>query len=329
MTIADELQRRWYDPNAVPVWWTLPVAALYGAATRLRRWLYRHRWLRSEWLPVPVVVVGNIVVGGAGKTPLTIALVDALRARGWHPGVVSRGYGGSARVPMLLDARPDPAVVGDEPALIRIRTGAHVAVGARRVDAAQLLLGAGVDLILADDGLQHYALARDIEISVVDGVRRYGNGRLLPAGPLREPESRLRGIDFRVCNGGSPAAGEIPMQLVLEHAVALTDPAHTFALDRLAGQRAHAVAGIGNPDRFFEALRAAHIEVIEHAFTDHRRYASSDFDVDDDIPVLMTEKDAVKCVAFARENWWAVPATAHLPDAWFDALDARLRTGRG
>jgi tetraacyldisaccharide 4'-kinase len=329
MAIADELQRRWYDPAAVPVWWTLPLAALYGTVTRLRRWLYRHRWLRSGRLPVPVIVVGNIVAGGAGKTPLTIALVEALRARGWNPGVVSRGYGGSARAPMLLDARPDPAVVGDEPALIRTRTRANVAVGAQRVDAARLLIAAGADLVIADDGLQHYALMRDIEICVMDGVRRFGNGRLLPAGPLREPESRLRVVDFRVCNGGAPTAGEIPMQLGLERAVALTDPEQTLALDRLAGRRAHAVAGIGNPDRFFDALRAAGIDVIEHPFADHYRYASSDFDFGDDIPVLMTEKDAVKCAAFARANWWAVPATARLLDAWFDVLDARLRASRG
>jgi tetraacyldisaccharide 4'-kinase len=329
MTIADELQRRWYDPAAVPVWWTPPLAALYGAATRLRRWLYRRQWLRSERLPVPVIVVGNIVAGGAGKTPLTIALVEALRARGWNPGVASRGYGGSAHTPMLLDAHPDPAVVGDEPALIRTRTRANVAVGARRIDAARLLIAAGADLVIADDGLQHYALARDIEICVVDGVRRFGNGRLLPAGPLREPESRLRKVDFCVCNGGSPAAGEIPMQLVLERAMALAAPARTLALDQLAGRRAHAVAGIGNPDRFFEALRAVGIEVSEHAFADHHRYAPSDFDFDDDIPVLMTQKDAVKCEAFAQANWWAVPATARLPDAWFDALHARLRADRG
>ncbi|TAN07660.1 MAG: tetraacyldisaccharide 4'-kinase [Rhodanobacteraceae bacterium] len=329
MAIADELQRRWYNPAATPLWWTLPLAALYGTVTGARRWLYRRRWLHSERLPVPVIVVGNIVAGGAGKTPLTIALAEALRARGWNPGVVSRGYGGSVSGAVLLDARPDPAVAGDEPALIRTRTGARVAVGARRVDAARLLLTAGADVVIADDGLQHYALARDIEIAVVDGVRRFGNGRLLPAGPLREPASRLRGVDFQVCNGGAPVAGEIPMQLVVERVVALADPARTQSLSQFTGQRAHAVAGIGNPARFFGALRAAGIEVVEHAFVDHHRYTRADFDFGDAAPVLMTEKDAIKCSAFAQPNWWAVPATARLPGAWFDAIDARLRAGRG
>ncbi len=322
--VADKLQQRWYSPDAAPTWWSLPLATVYGIASGARRWLYRHRWLRVRRLPVPVLVVGNLVAGGAGKTPLVIALVEALRERGWKPGVVSRGYGGSATSPVLLDARADPAVVGDEPALIRERTGVPVAVGPKRVAAARLLLTQGVDVIVADDGLQHYALARDVEICVVDGVRRLGNGRLLPAGPLREPGVRLQEVDFVVGNGGEPREGEIPMRLVLADAISIADPDRKLPLEHFSGKRVHAVAGIGHPARFFDALRARGIEPIEHPFPDHHPHAASDFDFGDDHPVLMTEKDAVKCSAFAREQWWCVPATAALPPAFFDDLAARL-----
>jgi tetraacyldisaccharide 4'-kinase len=274
---------------------------------------------------VPVIVVGNIVVGGAGKTPLVIALIEALRQRGWKPGVVARGYDGSANSPRLLDAQPDPTVVGDEPALIRVQTGAAVAIGADRVAAARLLLAEGVDVIVADDGLQHYALARDVEVCVIDGVRRLGNGHLLPAGPLREPETRLHEVDFVVCNGGEPRAGEIPMRLALASAISIAHPGRRMPLARFSGQHVHAVAGIGHPARFFDALRAQGIEPIEHPFPDHHRHAVSDFDFGDDHPVLMTEKDAVKCATFTREHWWRVPVTPELPATFFDDAAARLR----
>ncbi|WIG55427.1 MAG: tetraacyldisaccharide 4'-kinase [Rhodanobacteraceae bacterium] len=325
MALADDLQECWYGNRPSP-WWTRPLAALYGGVTAMRRAMYRGDWLRSERLPVPVIVVGNIVAGGAGKTPLAIALVQALRERGFRPGVVSRGYGGSARAPMLLDAQPDPTVVGDEPALIKLQTGAPVAVGAKRVEAARLLLSEGVDVIIADDGLQHYALARDIEICVIDGVRRFGNGRLLPAGPLREPESRLRDVDFVVCNGGMARDGEVAMRLVLSNAVALADSATVRPLATFSNQSVHAIAGIGNPGRFFESLRANGIDVIEHLFPDHHRYVAADLDFGDGLPALMTEKDAVKCRAFAKENAWAVPVTADLPVSFFDAVAQIART---
>jgi tetraacyldisaccharide 4'-kinase len=330
LSLADDLQRRWYDPSASPAWWTLPLAALYGWVGGARRWVYRRNRSRRARLPVPVIVVGNIVAGGAGKTPLVVALVEGLRERGFHPGVASRGYGGTARVPTLLGAQPDPAVVGDEPALIRNRTGAPVAVGADRVAAARLLIDAGsgatgVDVIVADDGLQHYALDRDVEICVVDGDRRFGNGRLLPAGPLREPVSRLRDVDFIVCNGGAPRAGEVPMQLLLADAVRVPDPSVRKPLAAFSGQRVHAIAGIGNPRRFFDALRARGIEVIEHPFADHQRLAEADLEFGDEVPVLMTEKDAVKCRGFAKPPWWSVPATARLPGSFFDAVAARMQ----
>lgn len=321
MALIDTLESAWYGNGSAP-WWTRPLAALYGGAMHLRRGLYRHGWLRSVRLPVPVVVVGNLSVGGTGKTPLTIAVVEALHARGYRAGVVSRGHGGSQREPLLLDETPDPAQVGDEPCLIRA-SGAAVAVGRDRPAAARLLLDAGCNVLVADDGLQHYALARDIEICVIDGVRRFGNGRLLPAGPLREPLSRLRRVDFRVCNGGAAAKDEYPMQLHGSEVVALAD-GRQQALASFAGQRVHAVAAIGHPQRFFGSLRAAGIDVIEHAFADHRRFVPADLDFADDLPVLMTDKDAVKCQRFAKPHWWRVPVRAELPPSFHDALVARI-----
>ena len=323
MSLSETLQQRWYQDRPPP-WWTLPVAALYGAATRLRRALYRRGWKRSERLPVPVIVVGNITAGGAGKTPLVIALVDALRETGFRPGVVSRGHGGSAREPMLLNDDPDPRVVGDEPALVKLRTRAPVAVGRDRPKAAGLLLEAGVNVVIADDGLQHHALARDVEICVVDGVRRFGNARLLPAGPLREPVSRLREVDCIVCNGGEPQVGEIAMHLRAGDAFNLRDPSRAHALDTFAGRRVHAIAGIGHPPRFFAMLREQGVEVVEHPFPDHHAYSARDLAFGDSLPVLMTEKDAVKCRALAGENCWAVPVRACLQSAFFVMISERL-----
>lgn len=319
------MQQRWYGDRAPP-WWTLPLAALYAGIVKLRRALYRRGWLKSVHLPAPVIVVGNLTAGGSGKTPLVIALVEALRARGYEPGVVSRGYAGSARTPCLLGTEPDPVQTGDEPALIRTRTGAPVAIGVDRPAAARLLLDQGVNVIVADDGLQHYALARDIEICVIDGLRRFGNGRLLPAGPLREHESRLREADFIVCNGGVPSQGEVPMRLALSDAVAVGEPTRKLPLATFANRHVHAVAGIGHPQRFFDALHAAGVDTIEHPFPDHHHYAAHDLDFDDDAPVLMTEKDAVKCRSLAKPDWWSVPAMAELPASFLGAVVERLET---
>lgn len=321
MALIDTLESAWYGNGSAP-WWTRPLAALYGGAMRVRRGLYRRGWLRSVRLPVPVVVVGNLSVGGTGKTPLTIALVEALRARGYRPGVVSRGHGGSQREPLLLGDAPDPLQVGDEPCLIRA-SGATVAIGRDRPAAAQLLLDAGCNVVVADDGLQHYALARDVEICVIDGVRRFGNGRLLPVGPLREPLARLQRVDFRVCNGGVAVEGEYPMQLHGDEVVSLDD-AQRQPLAMFAGKRVHAVAAIGNPQRFFDSLRIAGIEVIAHAFGDHHAFTARDLGFADDLPVLMTDKDAVKCQRFAQLHWWRVPVRAELPAAFHDAVAARI-----
>lgn len=323
MALADRLESAWYGVGRVP-WWTRPLALLYGALTALRRVLYRVGVLRSVRLPVPVVVIGNLSVGGTGKTPLTIAVAEALRRRGYTPGVVSRGYGGTQEQPTLLGPSPDPAVVGDEPCLIHA-SGVTVAVGRRRPEAARLLIDAGCDVVIADDGLQHYALARNIELCVIDGVRRFGNSRLLPAGPLREPLSRLQQVDFRICNGGMVAPGDVPMQLQGALARALVNDA-IKPLTEFAGQTVHAVAAIGHPQRFFASLRSQGMQVIEHAFPDHHAFAPVDLAFADGRPVLMTEKDAVKCLAFAQPHWWTVPVRAVLPPEFFNELASRLRT---
>lgn len=323
MALADRLESAWYGASRAP-WWTKPLALLYGAATSLRRGLYRSGVLRSVRLSVRVVVIGNLSVGGTGKTPLTIAVAEALRRRGYTPGVVSRGYGGTQKQPVLLGLSPDPAVVGDEPCLIHA-SGVPVAVGRKRPQAAKLLIEAGCDVIIADDGLQHYALARNIELCVIDGVRRFGNSRLLPAGPLREPLSRLQQVDFRICNGGVLAPGDVPMQLQGALARALVNDAVKPLAD-FAGQTVHAVAAIGHPQRFFASLRSQGMQVIEHAFPDHHAFVPADLAFADGRPVLMTEKDAVKCLAFAQPHWWTVPVRAILPAAFFNELASRLRT---
>ena len=323
-----ELQAVWYAgkrPSIV----LRALAAVYAGVISCRRLLYRAGLLHAQRLPVPVVVVGNLTVGGTGKTPLVIALVDALRARGRRPGVVSRGYRGSVDAPRLLDRASTPFECGDEPVLIHRVTGAPVAVGRDRAAAARLLITEGqCDVVIADDGLQHYALTRDVEICVIDGARRFGNGRLLPAGPLREPLSRLESIPFHVCNGGVTLDGEVEMRLVATSAERIgTDTVTAKPLADFVGQRIHAVAAIGNPTRFFTMLRVAGLDVDEHPFADHHAFVEADLDFGDEAPVLMTQKDAVKCEAFARANHWQVPVRAQLPAAFFDAIVAKLGGG--
>jgi tetraacyldisaccharide 4'-kinase len=323
MNLLHRLPAIWYG-DAPPPLSLRALVPVYRALRALHRAPYELGLKRAQRLDVPVVVVGNITVGGTGKTPLVIAMVEALRARGFRPGVISRGYGRSADAVELLDASSTAATVGDEPLLIHA-AGVPVAVGRDRAAAGRLLLERqGCDVIVADDGLQHLALFRDVEICVVDGMRRFGNGLLLPAGPLREPHSRLDWVDFRVCNGGQAAAGEIPMQLVGDMAVSLRDPAVQKPLAEFAGRRVHAIAGIGNPGRFFAMLRATGIEAVEHAFADHHPFAASDLAFGDDLPVLMTQKDAVNCTAFAPSGAWQVPVRAILPEAFFDEVGRRI-----
>jgi len=315
----------WYG-TARPALWLRMLSSVFKTVVRVRRDMYVSGLLSSVRLRVPVIVVGNITVGGTGKTPLVIALIEALRARGFNPGVISRGYAGTGAALLIVDARSSPLSVGDEAALVFATTQAPFIVCRDRVRAGRVMLDQNaVDVIISDDGLQHYRLQRDVEICVIDGERRFGNGYLLPAGPLREPKERLESIELRVCNGGEAPPNEIAMRLRSDQAVSLADPQQRRPLRDFAGQRVHAVAGIGNPERFFAQLRAAGIEGIPHAFDDHFPYAEKDLDFGDGLPVLMTSKDAVKCAAYSRLDLWSVPVHAELPQTFFDAVAHHLR----
>lgn len=308
------LQAHWYSPRA-PVW-LLPLEGVFRVLAALRRAAYSRGLLRSQKLAVPVVVVGNISVGGTGKTPLVAWLVKLFQKAGYHPGIVSRGYGGQAqRWPQQVRADSNPDLVGDETVMLAQRCGCPIAAGPDRVAAARALLQhARCDVIISDDGLQHYALQRDIEIAVVDGERRFGNGHCLPAGPLREPISRLGQVDFVVANGAA-SRGEFAMRLAARGLRAVADDSQPRDFVELAGQRVHAVAGIGHPQRFFQLLRAQGLMPVEHPFPDHHRYVAGDLAFGDDLPIVMTEKDAVKCRPFAGAQMWYVPVEAHLPEA--------------
>lgn len=309
MSAESWLNGIWYGGGSPP-WWLTPLSAAYGAISGSKRLLYAHGVCRPVQIPRPVVVVGNLTAGGTGKTPLVCWLAARLGELGFAPGVVTRGYGGTSRTVRLVSATDDPAQVGDEPVLLARRTGVPVAAGVERPAAARLLVEAGCDVIVSDDGLQHYALARDCEILVVDGERRFGNGRLLPAGPLREPLARLSHADAVVLNGGTSVLdGALRMRLEAGEAVSL-DGRRSRPLAQFAGLEVHAVAGIGHPERFFELLRSVGISVIRHALPDHARIAPRDIRFDDSRPVLMTEKDAVKCVRDADERHWYVPVSA-------------------
>jgi tetraacyldisaccharide 4'-kinase len=274
---------------------------------------------------VPVIVVGNITVGGTGKTPLVLWLAGLLRRHGMKPGIVSRGYGGRIREPRKVCGDADPADFGDEPVLIARRSGCPVWVGADRAAAAAALLAAApdCDVVISDDGLQHYALQRDVELALIDGARGLGNRLLLPAGPLREPPSRLDVVDAIVVNG----PGAVPRTSAPVYTMTLNgaefrnvvDPARIAAASHFAGKRVLAVAAIGNPARFFDHLGALRVEFETRSFPDHHAYTPADFaDVDADA-VVMTEKDAVKCTAFARDTWWVLPVEAE-PEAGLGEL---------
>lgn len=310
--------RRWQRRGAL-AWLLLPLAALFGLLSALRRSAYRHGLLPRVRLAVPVIIVGNLIVGGAGKTPLVIWLAERLKARGRHPGIVSRGYG--RRGEEVLEVLPDmaPRLAGDEPVLLARRTGCPVFVGRDRVAAAQALLKRhpDCDVILCDDGLQHYRLARDVEIVVIDR-RGLMNGWLLPAGPLREPASRLGEVSAVVFHGMAPwpalTAPTFSMQLEGAICYRLDDPRQRCAVSALAGRRVHAVAGIGEPQRFFDHLAALGLSCQTHAFDDHHEYVASDLAFDAEA-IVTTEKDALKCLGLTALPIWVLPVEARVePD---------------
>ncbi len=348
MTPAAVLTRAWYAARVTPLAQFLrPLSWLFSALAWLRRALYRTGVLRTVRLRVPVVVVGNITVGGTGKTPLVVALVAALRARGKHPGIVSRGYGRTTNDVRAVRSGDDPLLTGDEPLLLA-ETGTPTWVGSDRVATAQALLGdnAGVDTIVSDDGLQHYRLARNVEIVVVDGARGLGNALLLPAGPLREPPSRLSSVDAIVTlvttvhgAGRSPARNATNLHIDVAKRTAppvfemfqepqpfvnLVDGDRAFVRAMLEDPATVAIAGIANPDRFFDALRREGFRGRTVAFPDHHRYTRDDVAFPGARVVLMTSKDAVKCRTFADARMWMLPIRARIDDALVDLVMEKI-----
>lgn len=319
--IARWLEDAWYREMYISAWF-MPLSMLYVDAIRLRRYWYKTGVLASQRLPVPVVIVGNLTVGGTGKTPLVVWLVDFLKRQGYKPGVISRGYGGAAgEEPRSVGAGSDPALVGDEALLLANRCDCPVVVCPDRPAAGRFLLAHNdCDVIVSDDGLQHYALQRDLEIVVLDGERRFGNGYCLPVGPLREPPERIKEADLVVVNGGNDwLEGEFAMQCLGDTLINLAS-GEVKPVQAFAGQACYAVAGIGNPNRFFRQLEAVGLDCDCRAFPDHHPFAAADLAFEDEKPVLMTEKDAVKCRAFAKNHHWYLPVEANLPDAFADRL---------
>jgi tetraacyldisaccharide 4'-kinase len=333
------VERHWqrFTPVSAALW---PLSLGFGAAAAVRRAAFRSGLIPGIRLPVPVVVVGNITVGGSGKTPLVLWLAATLRARGHTPGIVSRGYGGRSVAPQRVLPESDPYACGDEAVLLACRSGCEVWTGADRAAAGRALLAARPDcsVLVSDDGLQHYSLARDVELCVVDAARGFGNGWLLPAGPLREPPSRLATVNAVVVNAGGadtphPTIGLIAADVArftmrLQGSVFrnLRDPGCQAGPEQLRGKRVHAIAGIGDPQRFFRHLRAMGLEFTAHAFPDHHPFAASDLEFAGAEAVLMTEKDAVKCRSFAGESHWELPVAAVPDSALADLVLRKLET---
>lgn len=322
--LAQRLPRLWYRRSlALPLVPLLPLSWLFRGLVQFRCYLYRLGVMRSCRLPVPVVIVGNLTVGGSGKTPLVLWLVEELRLRGWRPGIISRGYGGSALEACFVGPDSDPVVVGDEPLLLSRRSQVPVVIGRDRVVAAQTLLGVHPEcnVIVSDDGLQHYRLQRAAELVIFDG-RGAGNQRMLPAGPLREPMARLSAATSVVWNGEMPSVsrfvGCLPqfrMALSGQHFFALSDMSSHCRAEDLRGKQLHAVAGIGDPSRFFAQLSQLGLAFEPHPFPDHHRYCAADLVFARDGVLLMTEKDAVKCAAMDLGEAWVLPVSATIEAA--------------
>ena len=309
-----------WSSRGVIAWLLWPASLVFGAVVFFRRLFFRIHLFKSHKAGIPVIVVGNLTAGGSGKTPLVLRIVELLIEAKWKPGIVSRGYGGSAAAkggaPRQASIASDPAEVGDEPILLARRSGCPVWVAPERVAACRALREGHpeCDVIVTDDGLQHYGLARDIEICVVDG-RGLGNGFLQPAGPLREPPSRLSCVDAVVTHENAAIKG-YKMQLQGENLVRITNAHDVRTVKSFAGEKVHAVAGIGDPKRFFLQLARFGLKVVPHPFPDHHAFVAADLDFGDPAPVVMTEKDAVKCKRLTKPNHWVFPVNASLDPAF-------------
>jgi tetraacyldisaccharide 4'-kinase len=329
------LMRLWYRDSLSAAALLLPLSWIYGLIVFLRRSAYACGLFSSQRASKPVIVVGNLTVGGTGKTPLVAWLAEQLSASGLKVGIVSRGYGSTNQMPEVVHMESDWRSVGDEPLLLRQLTGCDTVVSRDRLAGAQMLVALGADVVISDDGLQHLRLARDCEIVVVDGARGFGNGYLLPAGPLREPVWRARKADVVIVNGipehASVRAGAKPvlqsslrMSLFGTQAHRVDGLASPQLLEQWRGTRVHALAGIGNPQRFFRDLRDRGLDVIEHPFPDHHPFVAADLTFDDALPVLMTQKDAVKCRALAHARLWYVPVSVRFDEQQGRELLSRL-----
>jgi len=321
------LQRQWYR---IGVWHLvlIPLSWLFGLLVFLRRYGYRIQLFRSYKLPVPVIVVGNISVGGTGKTPVVIWLAEKLQSAGLRPGIISRGYGADRQSMEVMSVTPrsNPSVVGDEPVLIAQRTRCPVWVGKDRVAAGNALLESnpGCNIIISDDGLQHYRMQRDFEIAVVDGDRQFGNAQVLPAGPLREAKSRIKSVDSLIMNGLNDAPGSYGMRVESMPLRNLLARDQSAGVEDFQGKDVHAIAGIGNPDRFFSQLEGLGLIFKRHRFADHHAFSLQDMQSLDAEEIIMTEKDAVKCTAFAQSNWWCLPVNAVINSALLSDIVKKL-----
>jgi len=314
----------WYQPLRWWVWVLYPLSLLLLSISKVRRYFLQKFSSKNNDDRLPIIVVGNISVGGNGKTPFVIWLCEMLIEAGYKPGIISRGYGGKSKnYPLLLNNETEGSEAGDEPVMLFKRLGVPIVVDPKRVNAANYLTKqCDVNIIVTDDGLQHYALPRDIEIAVIDGKRRFGNQKLMPMGPLREPLSRLKEVDF-IINNGEQAINETTM--LLRAQACKTVDGRRARLPKLVN--VNACAAIGYPQRFFDSLKFQHYRIkTQVPFADHHAYKSDDFSqFGTNIPLLMTEKDAVKCLHFAKPNWWYLPINAQLPDTFKAQLLQKIK----
>lgn len=317
----------WYRKSLHPLSLILlPLSWFFGICSAMRRFFYRCGIFTTHRFNVPVIVVGNITVGGTGKTPLVIALAKFLQSQGYQPGIVSRGIGGKKQqIPYCVKADDLASIVGDEALLLRQNTNCPVVIGINRAAAVrELLKNFNCNIVISDDGLQHYSLGREIEIVMIDGDRGLGNHQLLPAGPLRERKSRLKKTHFVVVHGSNKKE-KYTMQLQPREFISVVNPEHKINFADFPTRKIHAVAGIGNPQRFFSVLHQAEFELTTHAFPDHHLYQPKDLDFAETLPILMTEKDAVKCAAFADERYWYLKVDVVMNKLFEENLLIKLR----
>jgi tetraacyldisaccharide 4'-kinase len=331
------LESIWYQKNLTLVGYLfLPISFVYKLLTQIRRLFYRSNILHSKQFKVPIIVVGNITVGGTGKTPIVIFLAKLLQSRGYRPCIISRGYHGHYQGIKRVNVEDSPYLVGDEPLLMAIKTGLPVWIGKNRVATIENLLASEkqCDVIISDDGLQHYAMSRDIEIVVVDGQRGFGNKQLLPSGPLRESVKRLAHVFAIVVNGKANTSiitgkSVDSFKLVGKKFYRLNDPTQSLDFSEILGKRIHAIAGIGNPARFFNQLKLMGLDFTAHSFPDHHDFKPADLQIKDAEVILMTEKDAVKCQSFHLDNAWVFPVVVDMPKRFEERILNELKKYHG